>query len=117
MTGFVDRYKGRRHPAVQAYLCCETTMESSSLRNQSRRFEVAVYDCELHVRFTMIEEKGALTDRERLLEILLDALSCGDDEYLESHEIQVRAEEVSETSASASLRRQIIRLRNSEKFI
>ncbi len=91
-------------------------MESSSLRNQSPRPDVAVYDCELHVKFTMIEEKEVLNDRERLLEILLDALSCGTDEYLESQEIEVRAEEIPEISASTSMRRQIIRLRNSDKF-
>lgn len=91
-------------------------MESSSLRNQSSRPEIAVYDCELHVKFTMIEEKGVLNDREHLLEILLDALSCGTDEYLESQEVEVRADEIPETSASASMRRQIIRLRNSDRL-
>lgn len=92
-------------------------MESSSLRNQPSRPDVGVYDCELHIKFTMIEEKWLLNDRERLLEILLDALSCGTDEYLEPHEINVRADEIPETIASASMRRQIIRLKNSDKFV
>lgn len=91
-------------------------MESSSLRNQSPRPDIAVYDCELRVKFTMIEEKEVLNDRDHLLDILLDALACGTDEYLESHEVEVRADEIPETSASASMRRQIIRLRNSDKF-
>ncbi len=94
----------------------ETDMKQSSLRNQSSRSDVGVYDCELHVKFTMIEEKWVLNDREHLLEILLDALLCGTDEYLESHTVEVRADEMPETTASASMRRQIIRLRNSDKY-
>ncbi|MEM7771336.1 MAG: Npun_R1517 family heterocyst differentiation transcriptional regulator [Cyanobacteria bacterium P01_E01_bin.6] len=91
-------------------------MTSSSLRDQPSRPDVGIYDCELRVKFTMIEEKWVLNNREHLLEILLDALACGTDEYLESHEVEVRADEVPETSASASMRRQIIRLKNSDKF-
>ncbi|MEL6221695.1 MAG: Npun_R1517 family heterocyst differentiation transcriptional regulator [Cyanobacteria bacterium J06627_8] len=91
-------------------------MKSSSLRDQSPRPDIGIYDCELHVKFTMIEEKWVLENREHLLEILLDALSCGTDEYLESHEVELRVDEIPETSASAVLRRQLIRLKNSDKL-
>lgn len=87
-------------------------MKSSSIRNQSIRSDVAVYDCEIHLKFRLIEEKDVLNDRDRLLELLLDALSCGADEYLEPVQIHVQAKEIPETEASASMRRQIIRLRN-----
>jgi hypothetical protein len=91
-------------------------MKSSSLRNQSPKPDIGIYDCELRIKFTMIEEKWVLENREHLLETLIDALAYGTDEYLESHEVEIQVEEIPETSASAALRRQLIRLKNSEKF-
>jgi hypothetical protein len=75
---------------------------------------VGVYDCEVHLKFRLIEEKGILGDRDKLLEILLDAFTCGPDEYLDSVEVSVEAQEVSEVDASPAMRRQLIRLRNSK---
>jgi hypothetical protein len=88
-------------------------MKSSSLEHQPLNSEVGVYDCEIHLKFRLIEEKGALRDREQLLEMLLDAFACGSDEYLEPVQVQVEAQEISEMEASPQMRRQLIRLRNS----
>jgi hypothetical protein len=76
--------------------------------------EVGVYECEVHLKFRLIEEKGVLSSPEQLLELLLDAYSCGADEYLEPIEVKVKAEEVSEIAASPQMRRRLIRLRNSK---
>ncbi|MBD2037939.1 Npun_R1517 family heterocyst differentiation transcriptional regulator [Phormidium sp. FACHB-592] len=76
--------------------------------------EVGVYECEIHLKFRLIEEKDALNDRDRLLELLIDAFTCGTDEYLEPIQIEVAANELSETEASPQMRRRLIRLRNSK---
>ncbi|MDX2240671.1 MAG: Npun_R1517 family heterocyst differentiation transcriptional regulator [Leptolyngbyaceae cyanobacterium bins.302] len=89
-------------------------MKSSSLEHQPVNAEVGVYDCEIHLKFRLIEEKGALRDRDQLLEMLLDAFACGSDEYLEPVQVQVEAQEISEMDASPQMRRQLIRLRNSK---
>jgi len=77
--------------------------------------EVGVYECEVHLKFRLIEEKDVLSNPEQLLEFLLDAYSCGADEYLEPVEAQVKAEEISEFTASPQMRRRLIRLRNSKE--
>jgi hypothetical protein len=88
-------------------------MKSNSLEHQPVSSEFAVYDCEIHLKFRLIEEKHVLRDREKLLEMLLDAFSYGADEFLESVEAVVEAQEVAEINASPQMRRQLIRLRNS----
>jgi hypothetical protein len=88
-------------------------MKFGSLECQPANPEVGVYDCEVHLKFKLIEEKGALRDREQLLDILLEAFACGADEFLEPVEIYVEAQEVPEVEASPEMRRQLIRLRNS----
>ncbi|MBD1871048.1 Npun_R1517 family heterocyst differentiation transcriptional regulator [Leptolyngbya sp. FACHB-671] len=88
-------------------------MKSSSLEYQPVSTEVGVYDCEIRLKFRLIEEKGVLCDREELLEMLLDAFTCGADEYLEPVQIHVEAKELPEVEASPQMRRQLIRLRNS----
>jgi hypothetical protein len=89
-------------------------METHSLPRQSSRFEVGIYECEIHLKFRLIEEKAAINDRERLLEILMDAFSCGADDYMETHQVQVEAHEIPEMKASPRMRRKLIRLRNSK---
>lgn len=91
-------------------------MKPSSLENQAAQSDIGVYNCELHIKFTLIEEKSALSERDRLLEVLLDALSCGTDDFLEHAEVNVEAHEISEVEASATVRRQLIRLRNSKRL-
>lgn len=84
------------------------------LEYQPTTLEVGVYECEIHLKFRLIEEKGALGDRERLLEMLLDAFSCGTDEFMEPIQVEVDAQEVPEFQASPQMRRRLIRLRNSK---
>jgi hypothetical protein len=75
--------------------------------------EVGVYECEVHLKFRLVEEKGVLLDREQLLEMLIDAYLSGSDEYMEPLESKVDVQEIDETNASPQMRRQLMRLRNS----
>lgn len=94
-------------------------MKSSPLERQSAIPEVGVFNCEVHLKFRLVEEKGILIDtqtasgREQLLELLLDAFVCGADDYLEPLHVHVEAQEVADVEASPQMRRQLIRLRNS----
>jgi Npun R1517 len=88
-------------------------MKPDSLEQQSLSSEFAVYDCEIRLKFRLIEDKQILGNREQLLEILLDAFSYGADEYLEPVQAHVEAHELPEMNASPEMRRQLIRLRNS----
>lgn len=88
-------------------------MKPDSLEQQPLSSEFAVYDCEIRLKFRLIEEKQILSNREQLLEMLLDAFSYGADEYLEPVQAYVEAREVPEMDASPQMRRQLIRLRNS----
>lgn len=89
-------------------------MNSKALPSQVNNIEVGVYECEIHLKFRMIEEKSLLSDRDQLLQVLLEALSEGSDEFLETLEASVKAVEVSEFKASPQMRRQMMRLRNTE---
>lgn len=95
-------------------------MKSRPLERQSAIPEIVVYDCEVHLKFRLVEEKGVLpeaqgtTSREQLLELLLDAFACGADEFLEPLHVHVNAQEVTDHEASPQMRRQLIRLRNSK---
>jgi hypothetical protein len=75
--------------------------------------EVGVYECEVHLKFRLIEEKGLPRDREQLLEMLLEAFTYGNDEYLEPLTVEASVNEIDEVTASPNMRRQLIRLRNS----
>jgi hypothetical protein len=77
---------------------------------------VGVYECEIHLKFRLLEEKGVISDREQLLEMLLDAFSAGSDEYMEPLQVSVNAQEISATAASPAMRRQLIRLSNSREL-
>ena len=79
--------------------------------------QVGVYECEVRLKFRMIEEGKLPTDRAELLEMLLEAYGYGIDEYLEPLQVDVRAEAIEEVSASPKMRRQLIRLRNSKELV
>lgn len=87
---------------------------SNSFNCQPLNSELAVYTCEIHLKFRLIEEKNLPHDREQLLETLLDAFSYGADEYLEPLQAHAEVTEISEIEASPEMRRQLIRLRNSK---
>ena len=78
---------------------------------------VVIYECDVQLKFRMIEERNLPTDREELLELLLDAFGYGSDEYLEPLQVAVNVAEVSEVEASPEMRRQLIRLRNSKDLV
>lgn len=88
-------------------------MNSKALPRQINNIEVGVYECEVHLKFRLIEEKSLLSDREQLLQVLLDALTEGSDEFLETLQTYVKTREISELKASPQMRRQLMRLRNS----
>jgi hypothetical protein len=88
-------------------------MNSKALPRQINNVEVGVYECEIHLKFRLIEEKSLLSDRDKLLEVLLDALTEGSDEFLEMLQQTVKIHDTSELKASPQMRRQLMRLRNS----
>ncbi len=85
-----------------------------ALRSNPTRQAVGVYECEVRLKFRMIEEGQLPTDRDELLEMLLEAFGYGGDEYMEPLQVSVTAEAVDDVAASPEMRRQLIRLRNSK---
>ncbi|WP_035992335.1 Npun_R1517 family heterocyst differentiation transcriptional regulator [Leptolyngbya sp. KIOST-1] len=85
---------------------------ATSAPHLSTEAQVGVYECAVTIKFRILEENGVIANRDRLLELLLDAYSYGSDEFVEPLEAQVEVSEVSEIAASPRMRRQLIRLRN-----
>lgn len=79
---------------------------------QESTSQVGIYECEVKLKFRLIEENLAHCDRDQLLQILIDAYSYGSDDYLESLQTEINVQEVTELEASPEMRRQVIRLRN-----
>jgi hypothetical protein len=79
---------------------------------QETSSQIGVFECEVKLKFRLIEENLAHCDREQLLRLVIDAFSYGSDEYLEPLQTEVNVQEVSEFEASPEMRRQLIRLRN-----
>ncbi len=79
---------------------------------------VNIYECEVHLKFRIIENELAVngTDNSALIDALVDAYSYGDDEYLESLESQINIHEIEALEASPEMRRQLMRLRNSRNL-
>ncbi len=92
-------------------------MNSKALPLQKNSVEVGVYECEIHLKFRLIEEKSLLSDRDQLLQVLLDAFltEASDDDFLETLQSSIKAVEISELKASPQMRRQLMRLRNSNE--
>ena len=88
-------------------------MKSDAASHPNQKVEISVYECEIHLKFRLIEENCVLNDREKLLELLIDAFIAGADEYLEPLHSCVKTQEISELEASPQMRRQLMRLRNS----
>jgi len=92
-------------------------MNSDAAPRQAKNAEICVYECEVHLKFRLVDEKHAFfRNREELLEFLIEAFTTGADEYMEPLETQVNAEEVSELDASVQMRRLLMRLRNSSEL-
>lgn len=93
-------------------------MKSDTASHPNQKEEITVYECEIKLKFRLIEEKGIDSDRDDLLELLIDALSAGPDEYLELlDDVFYTAKEISELEASPQMRRQLMRLRNSSDLV
>ncbi|MCS6814913.1 MAG: Npun_R1517 family heterocyst differentiation transcriptional regulator [Cyanobacteria bacterium] len=96
--------------------CSQNSLNRLDASNtcQPSQTEISVYECELTLRFRLIEERAAFhdLDEDELLEKLLEAVTCGNDDYMEIGQKQIRVSELSEVQASPKMRRQLIRLRN-----
>ena len=79
--------------------------------------QVGVYECEINLKFRLIEEKSFLRDREQLLQVLLEALVEGSDDFLEMLQQVVKVHQTTELKASPQMRRQLMHLRNSNEFM
>ncbi|OKH55304.1 hypothetical protein NIES2101_04895 [Calothrix sp. HK-06] len=88
-------------------------MNSKPLPRAINSVEVGVYECEIHLKFRLVEEKSLFSDRDQLLQVLLEALVDGSDDFIQTLQTAVKAHEVSEFKASPQMRRQLMRLRNS----
>ena len=79
--------------------------------------DVGIYECEVRLKFRIIEEQLTMANREELVESLVDAFAYGSDEYLETLDSQVAIQQLHDVSqASPAMRRQLIRLRNSHRL-
>lgn len=88
-------------------------MKSDAIPPQQSQVEVGVYECNVQLKFRLIEEKCVLRNRDDLLELLIEAFLSGADEYMEPLQADIEAQEISELEASPQMRRQLMRLRNS----
>jgi hypothetical protein len=74
--------------------------------------QVGVYECEVTLKFRILEEGRVMHNPENLLELLIDAFAYGSDGFVEPLHSEVEVAEISEVEASPLMRRQLIRLRN-----
>ncbi|MEL6776253.1 MAG: Npun_R1517 family heterocyst differentiation transcriptional regulator [Cyanobacteria bacterium J06597_16] len=80
--------------------------------------DVGIYECEVRLKFRIIEEQLTMTNQEELVETLVDAFAYGSDEYLEALDSQVAIQQLHDVGdASPKMRRQLIRLRNSNRLV
>ncbi len=88
-------------------------MKSDKASPQQEKLEVCVYECEIHLKFRLIEDKAVLSEGGELLDFLIESFIIGADEYLEPLQSRVTTQEISDLEASPQMRRQLMRLRNS----
>lgn len=93
-----------------------TSLLLSKRPSKINMIDVGVYECEIHLKFRLIEEKSLLSDREQLLQVLLDALTEGSDDFLETLQASVKVQEISEFKAAPQMRKTLMRLRNSLEY-
>ena len=94
-----------------------TNSQKNRVINNRRNVQVGVYECEINLKFRLIEEKSFLRDREQLLQVLLEALVEGSDVFLEMLQQVVKVHQTTELKASPQMRRQLMHLRNSNEFM
>ena len=72
----------------------------------------------MRLKFRIIEEQLTMTNKEALVETLVDAFAYGSDEYLEALDSDVDIHQLHDVGvASPQMRRQLIRLRNSSRLV
>ena len=91
-------------------------MKSDPALHQTANVELGVYECEIHLKFRLIEERCTFRDRDELLDLLIEAFTTGADEYMEPLQSRVKTQEIQELDASPQMRRQLMRLRNSSEL-
>lgn len=91
-------------------------MSFNAAPRQTGNTEVIVYECEIHLKFRLIEEKSVFRDQDVLLDLLIEAYTTGADEYMEPLQATIKTQEISELEASPQMRRQLMRLRNSAEL-
>ncbi|MGB6295117.1 MAG: Npun_R1517 family heterocyst differentiation transcriptional regulator [Rivularia sp. (in: cyanobacteria)] len=91
-------------------------MNSKALPRPINNPDVGVYECEINLKFRLIEEKIVLRDRDQLLQVLLEALAEGSDDFLEMLQQDLKVHQTTELKASPQMRRQLMRLRNSNEM-
>ncbi|MGB3767378.1 MAG: Npun_R1517 family heterocyst differentiation transcriptional regulator [Phormidesmis sp.] len=92
-------------------------MDSSTNRSSLSDSDVGIYECEVRLKFRIIEEQMTMSNQDELIETLVDAFAYGNDEYLEALDSQVDVEQLQDVDkASPKMRRQLIRLRNSSRL-
>ena len=92
-------------------------MDSSTNRSSLPDSDVGIYECEVRLKFRIIEEQMTMSNQEELVETLVDAFAYGSDEYLEALDSQVDIVPLADVAeASPKMRRQLIRLRNSSRL-
>ncbi len=91
-------------------------MKSDQASPQPEKLEVGVYECEIHLKFRLIEDKAVFSDRGDLLDFLIESFMIGADEYLEPLQSCVTTQEISDLKTSPQMRRQLMRLRNSSEL-
>ncbi len=91
---------------------------ATSFNISDQNDNVNIYECEVRLKFRIIEDQVAIDERDNsaLIETLVDAYAYGDDEYLESLESQIDIHAIQALEASPEMRRQLIRLRNCRKL-
>lgn len=86
----------------------------SSVQHHSPDSQVGVFECEVTLKFRMIEDRQVVQDPEQLIELLVEAFAYGSDEFVEALQSHFAIDEIPETKASPKMRRQLIRLRNAK---
>ncbi|NEP15356.1 MAG: hypothetical protein F6J97_00400 [Leptolyngbya sp. SIO4C1] len=87
-----------------------------SIKPSSPDEHISIYECEVRLKFRIIEEALTARDRDALIETLVDAFTYGSDDYLEALDSQVNIQKLQDMDASPAMRRQLIRLRNSNRL-
>jgi hypothetical protein len=91
-------------------------MKSDTASGKTNNVEISVYECEINLKFRLIEETFAWRDKDELLDLLIEAFTTGTDEYMEPLQSRVKTQKISDLEASPQMRRQLMRLRNSSEF-